>query len=147
MLADPSIYPAASLFCHPEPFAFCHPERSEGSRSYAQDKLREGSLLKIHQASRRDASACGLRMTMIGRIAALMVFVVLPSIGKTADAQSEWEKTLAAARKEGTLVVGVPASAELRKALESKFQEKFKISLELFPARGPENATRILNES
>ena len=86
-------------------------------------------------------------MTMIGRIAALIVFVVLPSIGKTADAQTEWEKTLAAARKEGTLVVGVPASAELRKALESKFQEKFKISLELFPARGPENATRIINES
>ena len=73
--------------------------------------------------------------------------VLLAASVYAADAQTEWEKTLAAARKEGTLVVGVPASAELRKALESKFQEKFKISLELFPARGPENATRILNES
>jgi iron(III) transport system substrate-binding protein len=79
-------------------------------------------------------------------IAAILV-ALIPSHLQAADAQSEWEKTLAAARKEGTLVAGVPASTELRKALESKFPEKFKISLELFPARGPENATRIINES
>src|ERR1700693_5766801 len=76
-----------------------------------------------------------------------LFFVFLTSYLYAADGLTEWEKTRPAARKEGTLVVGVPASAELRKALESKFQEKFKISLELFPARGPENATRILNES
>jgi ABC-type Fe3+ transport system substrate-binding protein len=78
-----------------------------------------------------------------------LVFVVLilaSGAAKAADAQSEWEKTLAAAKKEGTLVVGIPASVELRKALESKFQEKFKIPLELFPSRGPENVTRIINE-
>jgi ABC-type Fe3+ transport system substrate-binding protein len=75
-----------------------------------------------------------------------LFFVFLPSHLHAADAQTEWEKTLAAARKEGTLVIGIPASAELRKAIDARFQEKFKIPLELFPSRGPENVTRIINE-
>jgi hypothetical protein len=41
--------------------------------------------------------------------------------------QGEWEKTLAAAKKEGKAVVGIPPSAELRKALESAFIAKFGI--------------------
>jgi iron(III) transport system substrate-binding protein len=61
--------------------------------------------------------------------------------------QAEWEKTLSAAKKEGTLVAGIPASAELRKMIGSRFKGKFGIDVELFPARGPENATRIINES
>ena len=73
----------------------------------------------------------------------LAVFLLIPF---HVFAQSEWEKTLAAARKEGTLVVGIPASVELRKALESAFPAKFKIPLELSPSRGPENANRIVSE-
>jgi iron(III) transport system substrate-binding protein len=61
--------------------------------------------------------------------------------------QVEWERTLEAAKKEGTLVVGIPASAELRKQAGSRFTEKFGIPTELLPARGPENVTRIINES
>jgi iron(III) transport system substrate-binding protein len=85
-------------------------------------------------------------MHLFTRILILLAVFLLPAGVCAADAQSEWEKTLAAAKKEGTLVVGIPASAELRKALEARFQEKFKIALELFPARGPENATRIITE-
>ena len=62
------------------------------------------------------------------------------------DWQAEWEKTLSAARKEGTIVAGIPASVELRKQLGSRFKEKFGINIELFPGRGPENVTRIMSE-
>jgi hypothetical protein len=48
--------------------------------------------------------------------------------------QSEWEKTLEAAKKEGKVVVGISPSAELRKELESGFKAKFGFELELFPA-------------
>jgi len=48
--------------------------------------------------------------------------------------QSEWERTLEAAKKEGKVVVGIPPSAELRKELESGFKAKFGFELELFPA-------------
>ena len=60
--------------------------------------------------------------------------------------QTEWERTLAAAKKEETPVVGIPASSELRKAIGTRFKEKFGIDVELFPSRGPENVTRIIKE-
>jgi len=63
-----------------------------------------------------------------------------------AEWQSEWEKTLAAAKKEGTVVVGIPASSELRTAIGTRFKEKFGIPVELMSARGPENVTRIITE-
>ena len=60
--------------------------------------------------------------------------------------QGEWEKTIAAAKKEGVVVVGIPASSELRIAVGTKFKEKFGIAVELLSARGPENVTRIVTE-
>ena len=53
---------------------------------------------------------------------------------------------MAAAKKEGTVVVGIPASSELRTAISAKFKEKFGIPVELMSARGPENVTRIITE-
>lgn len=59
----------------------------------------------------------------------------------------EWEKTLEAAKKDGKLVAGIPASAELRKMIEEVFKSRFPgIELELFPGRGPANVNRILSE-
>jgi len=63
-----------------------------------------------------------------------------------AQPPGEWEKTLAAARKEGIVVVGIPASSELRTTIGEKFKSKFGISLELLSARGPENVTRIITQ-
>ncbi len=60
--------------------------------------------------------------------------------------QVDWEKTKEWTRKEGRVVVAIPASAELRKALESAFKARFDIDIELFTARGPQNASRIATE-
>ena len=60
--------------------------------------------------------------------------------------QTEWERTLAAARREGKVVVGIPPSAELRKELESGFKAKFGFELEVFPATGPQIANRVVME-
>jgi hypothetical protein len=70
----------------------------------------------------------------------------LPCLLPAADGQTEWERTLAAAKKEGSPVIGIPASSELRKAIGTRFKEKFGIDIELFPSRGPENVTRIIKE-
>jgi len=86
------------------------------------------------------------RSTWIFLNGAALLAIFLPASFQAADWQTEWEKTVAAAKKEGTIVVGIPASSELRKAIEVKFKDKFGIALELFPSRGPENVTRILNE-
>ena len=61
--------------------------------------------------------------------------------------QAEWEKILAAARKERTVVVSIPASAELRKNLEEAFEKRFPgIDLEVVPARGSSVINKILEE-
>ena len=60
--------------------------------------------------------------------------------------QSEWEKTLAAAKKEAKVVVGIPPSTELRKELESAFKARFGFEVELFPATGPQIANRVVTE-
>ena len=62
--------------------------------------------------------------------------------------QGEWDKTVEAAKREGKVVVSVPASAELRKKLEEGFEKKFPgVDLELLSARGSSNINRILEES
>jgi iron(III) transport system substrate-binding protein len=63
-----------------------------------------------------------------------------------ADWKKEWEKSLQEAKREGKIVAGIPARAELRKQLEAIFKPKFGIDMELLPARGPQNASRIAAE-
>ena len=60
--------------------------------------------------------------------------------------QIDFERTLAAAKKEGKVVVAIPPSSELRKQLEAAFKPKFGIDIELVPAPGPANASRIASE-
>jgi len=60
--------------------------------------------------------------------------------------QSEWEKTIAAAKKEGKVVVGLPPSAELRKELEPAFKTRFGFEMEIFSATGPQITNRVVTE-
>ena len=66
----------------------------------------------------------GFRVGSVITVMALLLFwivfsVVLPvTVTAQTTWQNEWEKTLAAAKKEGKVVVGIPPSAELRKELE-----------------------------
>jgi len=87
----------------------------------------------------------------------LLVFILLTWLGLTvanllaaeakAPWQTEWERTLEAANKEGKLVAGIPASADLRKAIGETFRNRFPgIELELTTSRGPTNASKIAAE-
>src|SRR5882724_2024900 len=72
----------------------------------------------------------------------------VPSAGEVrAAGQTEWDKTIEAAKKEGKLVAGIPASAELRKSITESFKSRFPgIELELTTSRGPTNASKISAE-
>ncbi len=64
--------------------------------------------------------------------------------GSLAD---EWEKVVGAAKKEGKVVVSVPASAKLRKQMEKVFEERFDgVDLELVPGRSMKKIRRIAEE-
>ena len=62
------------------------------------------------------------------------------------DWKNEWERSRQEAKKEGLVVVGIPARPELRKELETVFKPKFGIDMDLSTARGPQNASKIAAE-
>ena len=61
--------------------------------------------------------------------------------------QDEWEKVMNAAKKEGKVVVSIPASAGLRNKMEGAFEKRYAgIDLELFPSRASKQLRRIRDE-
>ncbi|MSP38647.1 MAG: extracellular solute-binding protein [Deltaproteobacteria bacterium] len=61
--------------------------------------------------------------------------------------QSEWNKTIEAAKKEGKVVAALPNSADTRKNIGEAFAKRFPgIELEMSNARGPTNAAKIAAE-
>lgn len=84
----------------------------------------------------------------------LIVLVFLGMGGSPASAQtpkaswrSEWDKTLESGKKEGRVVVSLPASAELRRGIEQGFQQKYGIETEIITGRGASIVRRIADES
>lgn len=67
--------------------------------------------------------------------------------GAGTGSKAEWDRTLGLAKKEGKVVVSIPASNELRKMLEDAFKRRHPgIELELVPARGSAIIRRIADE-
>jgi iron(III) transport system substrate-binding protein len=64
----------------------------------------------------------------------------------TPSHQQEWQQTLETAKKEGKVVVSIPASAELRKQLDEVFRKRFGIEVEVFAARGSSAVRRMADE-
>jgi len=87
------------------------------------------------------------------RIAVVCLIIVSALCGGHSSAQTqsnwqqEWDKTIAAAKKEGKVVVGLPPSAELRRELEPAFKNRFGFEMEIFQATGPQIANRIVTEA
>lgn len=86
-------------------------------------------------------------MKTISRFPAIALFWLGMLIAPITAAQTDWEKTVELAKQEGTVVVSIPTSAELRKQTEAAFHKRFDgIKLELVAARGSASVTRILEE-
>ena len=85
----------------------------------------------------------------IGRlfiIAVVLALIYRPSL-PAAEWQSEWERTVEAAKKEGTVVFATAADAELRRQLEPALKRRFGIALEYAPGRAAEQSAKIIQES
>lgn len=77
---------------------------------------------------------------------AWLVFLSI-GVSSLADAQTaQWQQIVAAAKKEGKVVVSIPAGAELRKSLKEVFEKRYGIELELFTGRGAAVAKKIADE-
>ena len=62
-------------------------------------------------------------------------------------AQSEWEKTIELAKKEGKVVVSLPASTELRAGIERAFEKRHGIDVEPVVGRASVVVRKMIEES
>jgi ABC-type Fe3+ transport system substrate-binding protein len=78
-----------------------------------------------------------------------LLLLPLSAFGQVAKPawKAEWDKILEAAKKEGKVVISIPASAELRKGIEEAFPKRFGISVESVPGRGAAIVRKIIEES
>ena len=67
-------------------------------------------------------------------------------ISFAAEWQSDWESTLAAAKKENTVTVITDVTASMRDALTMSYQSKYGLQVDLFGALGREIPPRVLAE-
>ncbi len=76
----------------------------------------------------------------------LLMFLVVPVWAQERGWQKEWNETLAAARKEGRVVVAGSPDPVMRKDVIPKFTERFKIPVEFIAGRSSRIAARIRME-
>ena len=84
----------------------------------------------------------------LSKATAFLIAVVASIYADSARAQweAEWERVQAAARKEGKLVISIPPSADLRKALEESVKKRFGIELEIVLANSATTTKRVGDE-
>lgn len=61
--------------------------------------------------------------------------------------QAEWENTLELARKEGKVVVSIPASNELRSAIEKSFEKRYGVDVEPVVGRASALVRKMIDEA
>jgi len=76
----------------------------------------------------------------------LILLIATDVLSARADWQSDWDRTVAAAKKEGKVAVITDVTAAIRDALTIPFQEKYGITVDLFGALGREVPPRIASE-
>ncbi len=75
-----------------------------------------------------------------------LLLSLLAQVSSAAEWQSEWESTLAAAKKENVVAVITDVTSAIRDALTISFQSKYGIQVDLFGALGREIPPRVLAE-
>ena len=86
-------------------------------------------------------------MTWLRSLLAVVITAVL-AVATEAHGQweAQWEKTVAAAKKEGELSIYLNAPAQVRPALTKAFEEKFGIRSYVVTGTGPELSAKIVTE-
>ncbi|HLN85126.1 MAG TPA: extracellular solute-binding protein [Candidatus Limnocylindrales bacterium] len=65
----------------------------------------------------------------------------------SAQVSAEWERIVAAAKKEGKVVVSIPASNELRAAIEKNFEKRYGIDVEPVAGRASTLVRKMIDEA
>jgi iron(III) transport system substrate-binding protein len=80
------------------------------------------------------------------RLSAIILFAVLPIRLEAADANAEWQRIVAAAKKEGKVVIGAPPGSDFRNEAQAVLKKRFDVDSEFIQAPGPNLMSKIVAE-
>jgi len=73
----------------------------------------------------------------------IVLFLAAPGWAQERSWEKRWQETLAAARKEGKVVIEGPADPQVRQELPEKFSARFGVSVDYIGGRGSETVARV----
>ncbi len=97
----------------------------------------------MHKTGRRDMHLGRLKLSIIFL---LTVSLTLPAWGQEKGWEKKWDETIAAAKKEGRVVVVGPSEPETRRRIPAAFKARFGIPVEYLSGRTSQIAARIRAE-
>ncbi len=80
------------------------------------------------------------------RLSAIFLLAMLPVKLEAADANTEWQRVVAAAKKEGKVVIGAPPGSDFRNEAQAMLKKRFDIDSEFIQAPGPNLMSKIVAE-
>ncbi len=117
---------------------------TEAAKVMGQKKVAEKAINRILKVAKNKSKVWGMKVALAAILAALNFSAL--AFAAPAPKAGEWERTIAAAKKEGKVTVIADVTAALRDALTLEFQKKFGISVEVFGVTGRELAPRVIAE-
>src|SRR5690242_11860866 len=85
------------------------------------------------------------RTAKISRLALFLLFA-LAALLKAAEGPADWQRLIAAAKKEGKVVIGAPPGNDFRNELQAALKKRFDLDSEVIQAPGPNLMSKIVAE-
>ena len=76
----------------------------------------------------------------------IALLFAMPRLLSAADATSDWQRLVAAAKKEGKIVIGAPPGSDFRNELQAALKKRFELDSEFIQAPGPNLMGKIVAE-
>src|SRR5262245_62716247 len=86
---------------------------------------------------------------MLGKIATFassILLVTLQGHALGAEANPEWQRVVAAAKKEGKVIIGAPPGSDFRNEVQTTLKKRFDLDSEFIQAPGPSLMSKIVAE-
>jgi ABC-type Fe3+ transport system substrate-binding protein len=92
-----------------------------------------------------------MRMAVAANLALLLVLPIFGAVARAQTARAawrvDWEKTIELAKKEGKVVVSIPASSELRGEIEKHFEKRYGVDVEPVVGRASNIVRKMVDEA
>ncbi|TMA65621.1 MAG: hypothetical protein E6J73_05270 [Deltaproteobacteria bacterium] len=88
----------------------------------------------------------GAKKVVFILLAGVIMVGLKPHWLEAAEAGTEWQRTLTAAKKEGKVVIGAPPGNDFRNEVQAVLKKRFDLDSEFIQAPGPNLMSKIVAE-